>query len=1009
MKKLLKAVNTKSLLLYLLPILFVFVNSCDKRSGNPRILVFSKTAAFYHESIPTGNEALIKLAGENGFDIDTTTNAEWFNEDTLKNYSAVVFLSTTGDVLDHYQEAAFERYIQAGGGFVGIHAASDTEYAWGWFGRLVGGYFKGHPKPQEANFHVVDSLHPATQGLPETFTYHDEWYNFKELNPDNTVLLTIDEDSYDGGDNGENHPMVWYHEYDGGRSFYTALGHSSASFSDSLHLKLILGGIKYAIGKNLKLDYSKAKTQPIPERQRFVKTQLLTGELFEPTEMAILPNFDILVAQRRGELMLFQQDSQTAKQVGFLDVYHQSGVPNVNAEEGLMGIALDPDYEKNKFLYAFYSPADTSVNRLSRFVYDNGELDVASEQVILQFYSQRQICCHTGGSIAFGGDGLLYVSTGDNSTPFDQPDPSKFKNNGFAPLDGRPGYEQYDARRSAGNTNDLRGKILRIKVLPDGGYEIPDGNLFAEGTDRTKPEIYVMGNRNPYRISVDQKNGNLYWGEVGPDANNDSLATRGPKGYDEVNQAKSAGFFGWPLFVGNNYAYRAFDYTTGKAGEPFNPETPENNSPNNTGLQQLPPAQPAYIWYPYAASPDFPQVGTGGRNAMAGPVYYTDMFPKATRYPEYYNGKLIIYDWIRGWIKAVTMLPNGDFDKMEPFMEGASFANPIDMEVGKDGRLYILEYGKGWFAKNADAGIARIDYIAGNLPPQVGEITLEQQNGSTPFTFHATVAATDYENDKLSYTWKIGEVTQKTAEPSLTYTLDQSGEYPISVTVSDPSGNSAESNPASVYAGNEEPTIEIVLSNSSGYYTPGERIEYEVKVNDHGREIDPANLVVSVDYVEGTDLAGASLGHQQVSELVLGRSLMMASDCQSCHKLSEKNVGPSFMQVAEKYHGQKDATAYLVDKVVNGGSGVWGEVAMAAHPGMKEGEARQIVQWVLSLAGDQSARSKSLPAKGSVVAKRPAGDEETVLRIHAQYTNAPGMGIRPLSGSQTVDLKLKKD
>ncbi len=988
----------------------VGISSCNKRSGKPRVLVFSKTAGFYHESIPAGNAALIKLGEENGFDVDTTTDAGWFNEDSLKNYSAVVFLSTTGDVLDYRQEAAFERYIQAGGGFVGIHAASDTEYDWGWFGRLVGGYFLGHPHPQEATLHVVDSLHPATQGLPATFTYHDEWYNFKKLNPDNSVLVTIDESTYQGGKNGEDHPMVWYREYDGGRSFYTALGHSSESFSDPLHLKLILGGIQYAIGKNLKLDYSKAKTQLPPESQRFVKTQLLEGELFEPTEMAILPNFDILVAQRRGELMLFKQESGTIEQVGFLDVYHQSGVPNVNAEEGFLGLTLDPDYENNKFLYAYYSPVDTSVNRLSRFVFDNGKLDMSSEKVILEFYSQRQICCHTGGSLAFGNNGLLYLSTGDNSTPFDQPAPSVYKNQGFAPIDGRPGYEQYDARRSSGNTNDLRGKILRIKVLPDGSYEIPEGNLFPEGTEKTRPEIYVMGNRNPYRISIDHKTGFLYWGEVGPDANHDSLATRGPRGYDEVNQAREAGFFGWPLFVGNNYPYRAFDYSTGRSGEAFDPAKPENNSPNNTGLQILPPAQPAFIWYPYAVSPEFPQVGTGGRNAMAGPVYYTDMFPKETRYPDYYNGKLIIYDWIRGWIKAVTMLPNGDFDKMEPFIEGASFANPIDMEVGKDGRFYVLEYGKGWFAKNPDAGISRIDYISGNLPPQVGEITLEKYNGDVPFTIHATVEATDYEKDKLTYTWKIGDVTQETDGPSLTYTVEHSGEYPITVTVSDPSKNSTTSNPVSAYAGNEEPVIDIVLSNTSGYYTPGERIDYEVKVTDKGREIDPANLVVSVDYIKGSDLAGASLGHQQVSELILGRSLMMASDCQSCHKISEKSIGPTFMQVAEKYKGQRDAVSYLSDKVLNGGSGVWGEVAMAAHPGMKEGEARQIVQWILSLADNQAAKGKSLPAKGTVVAKKPdTGAEETVLRFHAQYTNNPGIGIKPLSGSKTVDLKTKPD
>src|SRR5690606_11847775 len=299
-----------------LPFIFVVffaivgISSCNKRSGTPRVLVFSKTAAFYHESIPAGVEALIKLGNENGFSVDTTTNSEWFTEDTLKNYSAVVFLSTTGNVLDYRQEAAFERYIQAGGGFVGIHAASDTEYDWGWFGRLVGGYFANHPHPQEATFHVRDTTHVITSGLPASFTYHDEWYNFKKLNPDNNVLITIDESSYEGGAHGEEHPMVWYHEFDGGRSFYTALGHSSESFQDPLHLKLILGGIKYAIGKNLKLNYSKAKTQLPPEPQRFTKTQLLQGGLFEPTEMAILPNLDILIAQRRGELMLYKQESR---------------------------------------------------------------------------------------------------------------------------------------------------------------------------------------------------------------------------------------------------------------------------------------------------------------------------------------------------------------------------------------------------------------------------------------------------------------------------------------------------------------------------------------------------------------------------------------------------------------------------------------------------------------------------------------------------------------------------
>ena len=330
--------------------------------------------------------------------------------------------------------------------------------------------------------------------------------------------------------------------------------------------------------------------------------------------------------------------------------------------------------------------------------------------MILQFYEQRDICCHTGGSIAFGPDKSLFMSTGDNTTPFDEPN-QKYTSQGYAPLDDRPGHLQYDERRASGNTNDLRGKILRIKVKEDGGYDIPKGNLFPKGNPKARPEIYVMGNRNPYRISVDPKNGFLYWGEVGPDANVDSFKVRGPRGYDELNQARKAGFFGWPFFIGNNFPYYEYDYATGKSGAAFDPAKPINNSRNNTGLTELPPAQPAFIWYPYGVSThEFPSLGSGGRTAMAGPVYYSDLYPSDTRYPSYYDGKMFFYEWMRGFIKAVSMKPNGDYDKMEPFMKDTKFNSAIDIEVGPDGRFYVLEYGTGWFSKNPDAGLIRIDY-----------------------------------------------------------------------------------------------------------------------------------------------------------------------------------------------------------------------------------------------------------------------------------------------------------
>ncbi|MGV8878787.1 MAG: ThuA domain-containing protein [Sphingobacteriaceae bacterium] len=978
--------------------------SCNKRSGTPKILVFSKTAGFHHESIPAGNAALIQLGAGNGFQVDTTTNPDYFTDDSLKKYSAVVFLSATGNLLNNYQEAAFERYIQSGGGFVGIHAAADAEYDWGWYGRLVGGYFKSHPKQQEAVLNVVDASHPSTEHLPKDWRRKDEWYNFKKLSKDIKVLIKIDEKSYEGGENGNDHPMAWYHDFDGGRSFYTELGHTDESFSDSLYLKHVLGGIKYAIGGNKELDYDKAKTFNVPEEDRFVKTVLSEGALTEPTEMAILPNLDILVSQRRGELMLYSQSTKEVKQVGLLDVYWQSGVEGVNAEEGLLGLTVDPDFKSNNYVYLFYSPVDTSVNRLSRFEFKNNVLDKESEKVILEFYSQRGICCHTGGSLTFGNDHELFLSAGDNSTPFDEPN-QKFVNHGFAPLNDEPGHMQYDARRSSGNSNDLRGKILRIKINKDGSYSIPEGNLFAKGQEKTRPEIYVMGNRNPYRIAFDKKSGYLYWGEVGPDASSDSLETRGSRGYDEVNQARKAGFFGWPLFVGNNYPYHEYNYVTGQSGQAFDPEKPLNNSRNNTGLRELPPAQPAFVYYPYGESVEFPQVGGGGRNAMAGPVYHTDLYPKETRYPDYYDGKFFMYDWIRNWIKAVTMLPNGDFDKMEPFMEHTSFASISDMEVGPDGRIYVLEYGKGWFSKNPDAGISRLDYLSGNRPPKAGKVTVEKLNGRLPFTVSAKVEASDPENDKLTYVWKIGDVTKETTEPSLTYIITKAGDYNISAEVLDAEKASSGSNVVTVYAGNEEPQVDVILKGNQSFYFPGKSLAYEVKVTDGSNKIDANNLFISADYIQGTDLAGASLGHQQVSEAIMGKNMMMSSDCQSCHKLNEKGIGPSFTQVADKYKKDPGAMAHLTQKIIKGGSGVWGEVAMPAHPTLKEGEVKQMVTWVLSLTKEANTK-KSLPLKGDYIPKPDVEHKQnTVFALTASYTDLGGAGIKPLSSSKALYLR----
>jgi type 1 glutamine amidotransferase len=220
-------------------------------SADPRftVLVFSKTTGFRHDSIPQGIAAIEALGAEHGFAVETTEDAARFSDAVLARYKVVVFLSTTGDILDTGEKAAFERYIRSGGGFVGIHSASDTEYGWPWYGRLVGTWFASHPQIQRATVHIANPDHPSTKGLPALWERTDEWYNFRS-NPRGAVqiLATLDEATYSGGGMGVDHPIVWCQEMDGGRSWYTAMGHTKESYAEPLFRLHLLGGIESAAG-----------------------------------------------------------------------------------------------------------------------------------------------------------------------------------------------------------------------------------------------------------------------------------------------------------------------------------------------------------------------------------------------------------------------------------------------------------------------------------------------------------------------------------------------------------------------------------------------------------------------------------------------------------------------------------------------------------------------------------------------------------------------------------------
>ncbi|WP_460670974.1 ThuA domain-containing protein [Larkinella ripae] len=1029
---------TRSLLMRISSVLlfgiaFLLHSSLTIRVADPvRVLVFSKTKGWKHTSIPFGIAALQKLGRENNFLVDTTKNAAVFTDETLKKYATVIFNNTTGNVLNGEQQAAFERYIQAGGGYVGIHAAADTEYDWPWYARLMGAHFASHPhnpNVRKATVDVTDHKHVSTVQLPDRWERTDEWYNYRSFYTGIKPLAYLDESSYEGGTNGANHPISWYHEFDGGRAFYTGNGHTDESFSEPLFLNHLLGGIKYAIGNGKPLDYQKSYAKVTPEPNRFVKT-VLVNDLASPMELAVTPDGRIFFTELQGNLSVYDTKSRKHALVHKFPITFAGGT-------GLIGVTVDPNFAKNGHLFVYYAPAgqtDEPINfQLSRFtVSATNQLDLKSEKILLKVPVQKNSGSHHGGSLAWDKDGNLYLSTGDSSSPF----PS----DGYSPMDERPGPEFFslDAQRSSANTNDLKGKVLRIHPEPDGSYTIPAGNLFPKGTVKTLPEIYAMGCRNPYRIAVNPKTSTVYWGEIGPDAGKEG--PQGPRGYDEFNQAKKAGNFGWPLFVGNNYAYVDWDFATKTAGPKFDPKAPVNTSPNNTGLNQLPPAMPAMIWYPYAASEEFPELGQGGRSAMAGKFYAFDKTSKsAAKFPEYYDGKLFVFDWMRNWVLALTFDENENYVRSEPFMPGnGDFRRPIDLDFGPDGVMYMLEYGSVYGADNEDARLVKIEYNTGNRPPvaqaSVQDTAIENRLDRTVFLtserrnfpilremagpaplrvmFSGRGSRDLDDDDEVNYRWWFDGKTAGATTPNASYTYTKPGVYKAILNVTDKAGLVGRDTVV-VKVGNAKPAVAIASTQNKSFFWEGKPFAYAVKVQDReDGKIDPKRIKVSYSYNPQPSTLDPNAPKSPTSVLVSnppGKILMDASDCKACHTIDKVSVGPSLLAVAQRYKSQTDALDKLATKIINGGGGNWGTVhVMSAHPQIPVTDAQEMVRYIFSLT-DKPRAPKTAPLQGSLTFNDHQKDEPNgQYTLLASYTDKGGQVVGPLTGTEAVTLRNAK-
>ena len=838
--------------------------ACDEATlgAEEKVLVFSKTTGFRHESIPVGRSAICDVAGADGIAVDWTEDAASFTGPTLGQYDAVIFLSTTGDPLDDAQQAAFEDYIQAGGGFAGIHAASDTEYGWAWYGGLVGAYFESHPANQNATVKVSDRKHPSTSHLPQRWQRFDEWYSFQS-NPRGKVhvLATLDESTYTGGADGADHPTAWCQAYDGGRSWYTGGGHTNESFAEPQFRTHLLGGIKWAA--NLADGECGGTAWSSFERITLAKTAAETGE---PIGLAVLPDRGVLHTSRDGVVRYTNADGDT-KVAATIPVYSHD-------EDGLQAITIDPGFESNNWVYVYYAPplstpggdapgtgtaADFAPfkgkNHLSRFKWDPQaeELVLSSEQKLLEVDQDRGICCHNGGDFAWDADGNLYLSTGDDTNPFES--------DGYSPIDERPNRNPaFDAQRSSANTDDLRGKLLRIKPDPAAAtYTIPAGNLFAPGELGTRPEIFAMGFRNPFRISVDPETGYVYVGDYGPDAGAPS-ATRGPGGQVEFSVLRAPGNYGWPYCTGDNDAYLDFNFATGASGAAFSCTAPVNTSPNNTGKQSLPPATLPDIWYGNGGPWEAEMQPGGSESPMAGPVYHHDPGnPSETKFPAYYDDHWFPYEWGRDWIKETALDATGAPLEVSAFLDDPAFKweNPMDMEFGPDGALYVLDYGGGFFGGDASSALYRVDYVQGGRRP-IAEAAADRTSTSesTLTVQFSGEGSRDPDGGPVTYEWDFGDGTPTAATQDAAHTYTAVGTYTATLTVTDETGMTG-TDDVTITVGNAAPQITVTSPAEGGFFDFGDQIAYDVTIEDaedgtiSGTAPDCAR--VEIDYLLGHD------------------------------------------------------------------------------------------------------------------------------------------------------------
>ncbi|PSK66637.1 Microbial collagenase [Micromonospora sp. MH33] len=866
-----------------------------------KVLVFTRSASGNNAATAAGVQAVQQLGRDRRFTVEVTNDPRKFDQAHLKQFRAVVFLNTAGDVLNDAQQAAFEAYYRDGGGFVGVHSAIEAEPDWTFLTNVLGTRATGAPTAaSRATVTVADRVHPASETLPQRWSTTDRWYNFAaNVRGVSHVLATVDEKTYTGGSMGFDHPVTWCKDYQGGRSFYTGLGATPESYG-SADLRAHLGGaIQWAAGVT---DGDCGATVLANYQMTVVGAQ---PNVNEPIGFDVLPDGRVLQTDRRGGVRLHNPETNQTTVLAQIPVY-------TNSEDGMYGPAVDHDFATNKWVYLYYAPPlDTPTGsapttstdpaawdqwkgyfQLSRFKFVDGEtpsLDVSTEQKILQVPVDRGACCHVAGDIAFDSKNNLWLVTGDD-TPA-----GGGGSGGFSPHNdsvSATGVYQapfVDARRSSANTNDLRGKILRITVGADGSYTVPAGNMFPAGTDKTRPEIYAMGFRNPFRITLD-KNDVAYITDYSPDSSVAQVG-RGPAGTGRMMVVDKPANYGWPMCVQPNLPYIEMNWTTNPISPvaPFDCAAPKNTSRHNTGLTDLPRVEKSELWYSfqaptpcpesYLSTPTqtcpvlFPELGTGGVGPHGAAKYDFDPELRSeTKFPEYYDGAIFFGEFTRDTLKEIRLDDQGDILKINnvlncgqaPTTPTKPFLcdNPMDMRWGADGNFYLLTYGDGFFNVNPDAAMLKFSYVKGLRAP-TAVLNATPTNGRAPLTvaFSSDGSKDPDPADSISFAWDFdGNGTTDSIDPNPSFTYTTNGVYTARLTVTDSSGKTASAN-TTITVGNTAPTVTVTTPLEGGFFNWGDDIPWTVTVTDP--EDGPVDCAkVEVTFVLGHDTHGHGEANQ---------------------------------------------------------------------------------------------------------------------------------------------------